>query len=530
VATTRDARLSSPDGAPASGVNAPADWRTVWWFCVPALVIGFALRAALMAHMPFAFFISDTSEFITAPSDVFKMSARTPVGKILYVIPGLLKQPLLPWAALVQHLAGLGAVFAVGCLCRLWLTHWRWWIVPVTVLVAIHPSLLWYEHMCLPDSLYVALVLASAAVGGSYFRNPTRRTLIWFAVVLTITAATRQEGFLMLPFGILLVVSRHRHALRAHLGRVAVMAAVLLVAAATSKTTQGGQMLLTSTVHLAPDQLWFTPEFSSTARELRELFAAEWPAYPARHNPSRRLIVGRVKQFISETQGAKAAESDSRNNRLCKRVAMEIALRNWWRMPGIAYHKFLATLLERPAPTFGSDWAHEKHVAVFFGKPGEPPQKDASFMKAYLGREFASREEAEAELPKIYRVMNPDWLTAFQQWFYSVEFGWASPDRTVGPQTVPGLPVFYLIGFAGLVIAALRSRTWLSYRQLWLLFVLFAAFAIFATTSLRSRYRLIYEPWFLIGLGCLFDAAIVLVRGGWTAWRDADAIPGREIK
>lgn len=477
-----------------------------------------------MAHMPFAFFISDTSEFMTAPEDVLKMSARTPVGKILYALPGLFHQPLLPWAAFIQHLAGLGMVIAAGCLCRLWLTCWRWWIVPLTLLVAIHPTLLWYEHMCLPDSLYVVLVLASAAIGGSYYRNPTRRTLLWLAVVLTITAATRQEGFLMLPFGLVLVGCRHRHELRAHLGRVAVMGAVLLVALATSKTTQGGQMLLTSTIHLAPDNLWFTPAFSPVARELRDLFQPDWPAYPARHNPSRKIIIARVKQFIVETKDAKAAESDSRNNKLCKRVAMEIALRNWWRLPGIAYHKFLATLLEPPAPSFGSDWAHDKHVSVFFGKSDEPPQKDAKHMRAYLGREFATREEAEAELPKMYRVMNPDLLSSFQQRFVAAEFGWKFPDRVIGSQVVPGLPVVYLLGFAGLLIAALRSRTWLSYRQLWVLCVLLAAFAIFTTTSLRSRYRLVYEPWFFLGLCCLLDAAVALVRSGWAAWRDGDAL------
>jgi hypothetical protein len=141
-------------------------------------------------------------------------------------------------------------------------------------------------------------------------------------------------------------------------------------------------------------------------------------------------------------------------------------------------------------------------------------------MKAYLGREFASREVAEAELPKIYRVMEPDRLTAFQQWFYRMEFGWKFPDRIVGPQVVPGLPLLYLLGLAGVLVGAARSRTWFSDRQLWVLFVLFAAFAIFATTSLRSRYRLVYEPWVAIGIACLLDTAVALVRGGWSAWRD----------
>ncbi len=542
----------------------PLQWKKVLLFCLPALAVALVLRVILMANMPYAFVISDTREFAGTSLSMashglnpFGSTSRTLLAKVLYAFPVFVHQPILPWAAFIQHVFGLGAVVAAGFLCRLWLTRWRWWIIPFTLIVAVHPTLLWYEHMALPDSSFVFFVLASSALGGLYYRRPSAKGLRWFAAALILAAASRQEGFLFLIFGLLLVASRHRREFATEWRRVAVMAGIILLGYLTSKTTQGGQMLLTSTIHMAPSQLWLTKDFSAEAVRLRDQFRPRWPAYPADHNSSRKIITHAVEDFHL-ARGGKS--SDKENNKFCKRVAEEIALRNWWRLPGMALNKFRATHLEPPSPDFGEAWAHDKHVRIFYGKSSSTkPPKDRRYMKAYYGTEFADREEATAFFREKYRVENLHWLTQFQRYFIKAELGWKFPDVIVesdyardvsnmggkvplsgdaassassGPQEekiikgqiLPGISGIYLLGGLGLLAAAFRSRSWLSYRQLWLLVLLFEAFVVFVTGSLRSRYRLIYEPWWFLGLFCALDAVIAFFRGGWRAWRDGDGV------
>lgn len=500
----------------------PCHSKSVLLFCLPALLVAIVLRAILMAHMPYAFFISDTREFIGSSLNPFSPTSRTFLAKFLYHIPLLFKQPLLPWAAYVQHVVGLGAVVATGFLCRLWLTRWRWWIVPMTLLVAVHPTLLWYEHMALPDSILVAMVLVTSMFGGLYYRNPTLKLFICFSAAMVIIAGARQEGFLFLPFGLMIVLSRHRRELKPMVGRIAAMAGVCLFAFFASRTSQGGQMLIASTVQMAPEQLWFTKPLSSAVVELRDRFKPQWPAFPANHNATRKIIRRRVQEYLEQTEEPGPGRSDKANNKLCKRLGLEIALRNWWRLPGMACNKFLATHWEPPSPDFSGYWAHDKHALIFFNPEEEDETKDFKNMKPYFGRTFKDEVEAKAEFSRIYRVMEPDRLSSFQRAFVRAENHWKFPDRVIQGQTVPGMRVLYMLGFAGLVIAALRCRSLLSYRQLWVIILLFEAFAIFTTSSLRSRYRLIYEPWWFLGVFCMIDAVVALALGGWRAFRDGD--------
>jgi|GEM_PF-951546 len=578
--------------------NTPEDepfcWKEILRYCLPALIAAIVLRTVIMVYMPYAFTISDTREFVgtsisltSSGFNPFKETSRTFLAKLLYAVPVFVNQPILPWVAFIQHLIGLAGVVAAGVLCRLWLTRWRWWIIPLTLIVAVHPTLLWYEHMSLPDGPFISFVLLSSAFGGLYYRRPSGKRLAALAISLILTASARQEGFLFLGFGVLLVVSRQRQELWAGLqalrsgkgmrlvwrdlgmaGRhLAVILAIFLFAYSSSKTTQGGQMLLTSTIHMAPDRLWFTPDFSEIAVQLRDRFQSRWPAYPGQHNKSRKIITGAVGDYLAAKAGDPSKANgilDRDNNRLCKRVGLEIALRNWWKLPGMAFNKFRATHLEPPSPDFGDAWAHTKHSQVFFGKSDDKKlPKDFKYQKVYYGREFKTRDEALAAFKEMYRVDRLTWLLKFQRAFVNTELGWKTPDLLVPfkndatddpslgvsdedsaelkvpisgkknfndvefrkkGQILPGVSMIYLFGFVGLLIALTRSREWFSYRQLWIFFLLFEAFAVFATGSLRSRYRLIYEPWWFLGLFCILDAAVAFLRGGWKVWRDGDHI------
>lgn len=454
--------------------------------------------------MPLAFVSPDTNEFFS--SRLFGGS-RTFLPRLIYETPARFGLPLLPSVALFQHLLGLIMIVACGFLCVRWLRTWRWWIVPFTLIVAVHPTLLWYEHFALPDSTFTCLLLLAFLAGSRFYEKPTPARLGILFVVLLLVAGARQEGFLFLTFGVALTVRAFWRNVR--LARVFVPLALVAAVGVViiTRTNQGGYMLLASLIQWAPDRLRSEPGLSERIVALREQFKPIWVVYPEDHNTSRKLIVEQVEEYLAVERGVPARDLRNRTEDLCKRISLEVACGNIWRLPGLVFNKFRASHLESPAPDFGPEWAYDKQLRIFFGKPNEKPPKEHRMMKFYLGREYASREEMEADLPRLYRVFPHDLLSRFQQGFYACEYALpVVPAQYFSPQSLPGLPLFYLLAMAGFLAAAIRDGRALSERQMWIVMLLFQTFAIFLTGSLRSRYRVSFEPWFFLGLFAFLDA------------------------
>jgi len=486
----------------------------VLW-CLPALLLGLALRSALTMHMPLAFLSPDTNEFF---SSRLLGGSRTFLPKLIYGAPGHLGLPLLSSVAFIQHFVGWIMILACGFLCARWLRSWRWWIVPFTSLMAVHPTLLWYEHFALPDSMFTVLLILACLAGTRFYRQPTAVSFGILFAALLLVAGMRQEGFLFVAFGVALTI-------RGFWGDwprlrifVPLAVALSLAIAMLTRTNQGGYMLLTSLIQWAPDQLRSEPGISARIAGLRERFKTRWAAYPDDHNMSRKLIVAEVENYLIQERGAPEKQLRRQSAALCQTLAFELALRNAWRLPGLAFNKFRAMHLESPAPDFGAEWAHDKQLRIFFGKPDDKPPKEHQWMKSYLGREYASREEMERALPQLYRVLPEDRLSAFQKSFYAWAYGFPLlPATTIGSQTLPGVPLLYFFTAAGFLALAIREGRALSEKQMWIVMLLLQAFVILLTGSLRSRYRLSFEPWFFLGFFAFFDALIGLGKNALRA-------------
>lgn len=486
--------------------------REILWFCLPGLLLGLALRAALMAYMPLAFFSPDTNEFLGAR--LFGGS-RTFLPKLIYGLPEHLGLPFLTSIAVGQHLLGLVMVVVTGCLCAQWLRHWRWWIVPFTCLVAIHPTFLWYEHFALPDSMFVLMMMLVCVAGTYFYRNASTLSFSILYTTLFLAAGMRQEGFLFLVFGLALITRVFWGQWQRFRIFVPVAIALSILVAKVSRTNQGGYMLLTSLIEWAPDQLWSEPALAPRTVKLRDHFKPLWPAYPDDHNMSRKLIVADLEDYLLGEKGVQGKKLKESVDTLSKRIAIEIAARNFWRLPGLAFNKFRAMHEEPPAPDFGPERTHHKQLQILYGKPGEKLPKEHALIPLYLGREYSSRDELEKDLPRIYRLFPGDSLTHFQKAFYELEYGaHVIPEQKVGLQTLPGLPLLYLLAAMGFIAIAFREGCSLSDKQLWIAMLLFQAFVIFLSGSNHGRYRLSFEPWFLLGVFCLLDSLLCLLRRG----------------
>lgn len=535
---TRIARIRIALGA--ARATLAADWETgvaqlrdllrsrevhlALWLCLPALILGVALRAHYCAEAPYGYFLSDSRNFIDSargflksPLAVFADVRRTFLAPVLYSVPVGLGWPLLrviPWG---QHAIGAGMIVLSGLLCAAWFRHWRYWIIPLTMIVAAHPTILWYEHMVLPESMFVVLTLATALAVALYLRMPSPPALLILLLSIFLTAGARQEGFMysiaaMAACAMALRNDRRRMAW--HLGAVCLFVVATMCA---SGTRQGGQMLLTSVIHHAPDHLWLTPDYSSRARALRDRFAPQWPAYPADHNKAREVIVGDMASFLRERRGLGDAEQRLANNRTCKWVALEIAARRWWVLPGMAYHKWLATHLDPPSPIFGPEWPTNEALRKAFGKEDS---KERKYLRGLFGHPYESADAFERDLRTIYyrdEGLGP--LRAWQEWFCRWSLWPQDPNAVpeVGPegarQELPRLPWLYPLGVAGLLAAAAtvdaRRRTAM---LTWLAMLLWMGFVIAIVGSLRSRYRLSFEPYWYFGLVGWLEASWALAR------------------
>ncbi|MCC6355459.1 MAG: hypothetical protein IT577_16330 [Verrucomicrobiae bacterium] len=503
------------------------DLHLALWLCVPALILGAALRAHFCLEAPYGFFLSDTRDFIDAarnflkgPLGVFGGDSRTFLAPVLYSVPVALGAPLLrvvPWG---QHAIGLAMIVLAGLLCAAWLRRWRLWIVPVTLLAAAHPTVLWYEHMALPESMFVALAVATAAAVALFLRWPSSATFSVLMASVFLAAGARQEGFLFaLAPAVAATVAFRRDARR--------MAAYLLACAAfialttrASRTTQGGQMLLTSLIHLAPDRLFLTPDYSARAVALRERFGPQWPMYPAKHNKSRDIIVDDMASFLRDGRGLSETDQRLTNNAACKWVALEIAVRRWWALPRIAYNKWRATHLEPPSPPFGGEWPAQYALKKSFG---EEDSKERKYLRRLFGRSYDAADAFERDLREVYyRDGRQVLLRAWQEWFIPRSL-WPHDPANVpleGPgeikQQMPRLPWLYPLGLAGLLCAALAAdRPRRASILTWLSMLLVVAFVVGLVGSLRSRYRLTFEPYWYIGLAGLCDAGLALALAAW---------------
>lgn len=144
------------------------DIREVLVWCLPALILAIALRVVISAGLPFGYYHYDTHDFMLTPDrylnegkwDLHKK--KVPLVPAIYVAASTAGVPLLRAMPLLQHVAGVAATFVFALLLRAVCPMWRALIIPGTVLFALCPAIIWYEHTLLAESLFLVFITCSA--------------------------------------------------------------------------------------------------------------------------------------------------------------------------------------------------------------------------------------------------------------------------------------------------------------------------------------------------------------------------------
>ncbi len=484
--------------------------RQLLLYCLPALVLGVALRIALSAHQPFGIFHDDTPDFLSTPDQLLSRGSlgfhekKTFLYPLFLTVHCLLPVPLLASVAFSQHVLGLAMVILVGLLCRLWFPTWRWVIVPLTLLTAINPHLLWYEHTLMAESLYAFCTVLLACAGTLYALNPSIQRFGFLSAALLLESGARPEGKLLFGSALLLLVLIHWRQWPLLRTRIALMLALALVSHLMTRTEQGGLLLYTSVARMTPVAPRCAPGIEPYIADLRTQLQARWEIehrFPGAN--SRREVTSALKRYLAET-GQKHRSVE----KLCAQLASETCRSNWKTLPQWFTDKLRHTANEAPSGRMDEVWLIQKQ--------GEALASDLPRIERLapyvLGESLTEPGQIERFVSAHYTPV--PWVDALMDGWNAVGNALRLPQERFfnGTETliVPGVPIYFLLAALGLFLAALRPSPLRSFHIAWGLGLAGLFAVIILTANVKPRFRFVFEPFYPIYIALVLESLWLL--------------------
>ena len=480
--------------------------------------------------MPFGQFHYDTPDFLQTAANLlhdhrFSLhNKKTFLTPFLYTLPFLFRVPALIAIPVGQHLLGVGLVFMVGALCRLWFTFWRWAIMPVTVLTALNPAMLWFEHTLLAETAYLFCLVALALAGTMFVRRPGWETFALLLAALFFTAGARPEGRLFLAFGVLVTLLVYRANLRREVAKLLTLAVFCALTLLVTHTAQAGILLYSSILHLAPDDSRVAPGIMECLRPMRDhLRRARVLKIPNDVvRVEKRLTEQLLQCYSPRRPDLQLGDAENYNpkklNLLCLKLAVETAKTQPFRLPGIVLIRFLSRIDDDCGGQFlNHDIQTRQYRALVRGE-----RRNAALGTGMAGVPLRTDDEVSGFIYAHYDESRVAW---YNRW----EAGWMDavgklrlPDvRYSAETTLPGLPLFYLFALAGAVMALGFPARLQNFHWAFLPVLGGVWFTVTLTGAVMPRYRFLLEPFWLLYLVALADGTASLAAGRRRATRFA---------
>ena len=508
------------------------------WFSVPGVALALVLRVWLMCVMPWGYYHPDTHDFMTS---IYFLKAHhhwTIHGKVTFLTPVCYvlaffvpKVPALIFIPLAQHLRGLLVILMIGAICRLWCVWWRWLIVPLTLLAAIQPAMIFWEHTLLSESGFAFSAVALALTGTIFTRWPGWPSFGGLLAAMFLVAAARPEGNLWLGAGLLLTLLVYWGRWRSEAGKIIAAVALSLLMFSITKVSHSGLLLYSSLVHLTPDEPRALPGFGPYIRPLRDqmanqrretisddvvrtskrineallAYAHDHPAAPLGPAVDGRLLHHKANPATAVPEGD--AEFDLRMGNhvsdLCRRLAIECAWAHPSVLPALAWHKFLAPIKLDSGGRFEDYTFHEKQAYSLSAKADIA----RTIAPGLVGAPLDTYEHARAFVDAHYDLEKVRWFNGLEtMWQRTVDAVHLPDARYSDTYQLPGLPAYYLLGIIGALTAVFRPSP---SRRFHLAFVptLFGVwFIVMLTAAVIPRHRFVLEPFWMLYLFYLLDS------------------------
>ena len=498
-------------------------------WCVPALVAGALIRIFMEMRMPYGYVQFDSGDFLVTPYRLLsdhhyiidsKKAFLTPT---FFSIPFFLHIPALLFIPITQHIMGLIEVVMAGALIRAWMPLWKWIIVPATLLIAVSPWQLWYEHTLMGEANYVFFLFLTGVLGTLWVRRSTWWNFAWFALSLFCICGTRAEGKLMLLFGFALIPLVLWPRWKAMLIAAVAIFGVQEVASLGAGGSHAFSLLYATLFEFTPDEIRSVPDIAPYLIPLRDETIKESSDTPTDLVRLAKDINDEVEKYLKEKRGAGKKVKDliaGVEKQLCveilERRPLDVVLRplvkfqlasdGWASGADFGPH----ALLEKQPQAINR--LHDEAVVLSPGMVGQA-----------------------LDLNGLQQFMSSHYDPARMKWFNDYERVWSSasialrlPDRPAAkprwahdfismiprPETViPGVPIYFILAWAGMIAAMLMRGPLRLTQGAWLLAVLFTWYVATMVGVTNARFRFAYDP------VCYIYAVAALVWAGWGVGR-----------
>jgi len=247
---------------------------------IPALVFGAALRLMLMSYSPYAYWGSDSRSYFGFANGVlsdfyFSLNEKRRYLYPIFLLPvAALPGGVLRWLPWIQALLGLLALLPLAYTVRRVFGQWKWFIIPITLIYAGMPIMIWYEHELLADSIFfdcAVWMLGGWVAWVSQANSARARALFWwFFVPFAIFVLTKPSAKFYWP-GLLIALVLVAAWRTLRWKEWAAIAALFLVGLTVGDPDQGAWLVYTSSFPLTRLDTPLHAEYKAEIRDLVEL-------------------------------------------------------------------------------------------------------------------------------------------------------------------------------------------------------------------------------------------------------------------
>jgi hypothetical protein len=495
--------------------------REVLVWCAPALLIAIAIRIALCLSLPYAYFHDDTPDFISTADKLIHEhkwelhEKKTFLVPILFAAHFALPVPTLVSIPISQHILGLGLIVLIGALCRFWFKNWKVFIVPLTLLAAINPFCLWYEHTLMAETTFVFCTVLVALAGTLYAKQQTLARFVFLCFALVLEAGARPEGKLLFGFALFLIVLVHWEDLRNSWRRPALVALIALITHFATTTDQAGLLLYTSVARLTPINPSAAPGFEPYIAQIRADLQRRWEEYPQFPRVrDRKAIYDAIEQYLKD----EAAKLGKRKNpigvnRMSFKLARETCFKNLSLLPGLALTKFKLVATHSPANPFDNNILFGKQRDAF----NDNVPRNVRLSRGLTGQHLPDVDALQSFVDRSYGEV--PWFNQLSSIWLDVvnalrlpDKTYPNPERAWQPIIQYGVPLYFIAAVAGVFAAMLVPGPLRRFHIAWGLALFGYFFVIMITANVRPRFRIVFEPFWFLYIAMLLDAFLQGIR------------------
>jgi hypothetical protein len=513
--------------------------RELLLWCAPTLLAGGLLRLFLEIRLPFGYIQFDTADFLVTPyrllaeHQYYIDSKKAFLTPTFFSVPFFLHIPALLFIPITQHLLGLVEVVLAGALIRLWFPLWRWIIIPATLLIALSPWQIWYEHTLMGEANYVFFLFLVAVLGAQWAGRPTWWNFAWFALSLFFISGTRAEGKIMLLFGFALIPL----VLWPRWISMLIAAVCLVGLHELADLSAGGShafsLLYATLFEFTPNDIHSEPDLAPYLLPLRDQTMKAAKDTPTDLVELAKQINAQVESYL-RGKGLAGTHLRDQIADIEQRLCLEILERR------------PLEVITRPLVKFqlASDgWPS----GADFGYHALRDKQAAGITRLHddvnvLGEGLTGTKMDQAGLQQFgiahYDPAGMVWFTAYEQFWNRASIAIRLPDRPApqprwahdfistipNPDTIiPGVPAYFIAAWAGMLAAMFFPGPQRKVQAAWIIAMLITWYGATMVGVTNARFRFAYEP-----VCYMYGVAVVVWFGWWVskAWKPRMKVEG----